>query len=301
MIRSECNDNPRRGFPRHIATALLPAGVAALFVAATSANAVAGCIARAAASPAPASGTSAAPSASEPPLYPMADDIYTIDHDATLFYYFQGSRDGTAKVKKEARYDRNLWNTCAQLQIRLPFITKYPVAPVTPYSPNANPYSGFGNAELRYLYSVTSKTFDHSLVVGAAFPTESNGVDSIDTQLKFFYNVKWKWNGGALASTNEYDQSVIRPPGSSYTSYYEQELTAPYWSFIDSPTMRGVKLSASYTGRVLFNDGSLYKSALGFIVNGSINDFALSLRDTWGIGGNGVWKYKLEANASARF
>lgn len=231
----------------------------------------------------------------------MADDIYTIDHDATLFYYFQGNRDGTAKVKKEARYDRNLWNTCAQLQIRLPFITKYPTAPVTPYSPNANPYSGFGNAELRYIYAVTAKTFDHSLVVGAAFPTQSNGVESIDTQLKFFYNVKWKWNGGAIASTNEYDQSVIRPPGASYTSLYEQELTLPYWSFVDSPNWKGLKLSATYTSRVYFNDGSIYKSAVGYMFNGSINDVGLSLRNTWGIGANGLWKYKVEANASARF
>lgn len=231
----------------------------------------------------------------------MADDIYTIDHDATLFYYFQGNRDGTAKVKKEIRYDRNLWNTCAQLQIRLPFITKYPTAPVTPYSPNANPYSGFGNAELRYLYAVTSKTFDHSLVFGAAFPTQTNGVESIDTQLKGFYIVKWKWSGGAIASTNEYDQTIIRPPGASETSLYEQELTLPYWSFIDSPAMKGLKLSTTYTARVYFNDGSIYKSALGVMLNGSINDFAISFRDTWGLGANGLWKYKVEANASARF
>jgi hypothetical protein len=231
----------------------------------------------------------------------MGDEIYTIDHDATLFYYFQGNRDGTAKVKKELRYDRNLWNTCAQLQIRLPFITKYPVTAVFPYSPNANPYSGFGNMELRYLYAVTSKTFDHTLATAIALPTQNNGVESIDTQLKAFYIVKWKWSGGALASTNEYDQTIIRPPGASETSYYEQEINTPYWSFIDTPELKGVKLSASYTGRVFFNDGSIYKDALGFIVNGSVNDFAISLRDTWGLGASGLWKFKVEANASARF
>jgi hypothetical protein len=265
----------------------------AALAATAPAKAIAGCIARAAL-PSPS------PSPSEAPLYPMGDDIFTIDRDATLFYYFQGNRDGTAKVKKEARYDRNLWNTCAQLQIRIPFITKYPTAPVLPYSPDANPYSGFGNLELRYLYAVPAKTFDHTIAVGVALPTEANGVESIDTQLKFFYITKWKWSGGALASTNEYDQTVIRPPGAGYTSYYEQELTVPYWSFIDSPAMKGLKLSASYTGRVLFNDGSTYKSALGLIMNGSINDVGLSLRDTWGIGANGVWKYKVEANATAR-
>ncbi|MGB8909744.1 MAG: hypothetical protein WCC84_13460 [Candidatus Cybelea sp.] len=278
---------------RAIATSAFACLLAVLAVA--PARAVAdGCISRAAAAASPA------PSPSEAPLYPMGDDIYTIDHDATLFYYFQGNRDGTAKVKKEARYDRNLWNTCAQLQIRIPFITKYPTAAVLPYSPDANPYSGLGNLELRYLYAVPAKTFDHTIAVGVALPTQANGVESIDTQLKFFYITKWKWSGGALASTNEYDQTVIRPPGAGYTSYYEQEITVPYWSFIDSPDMKGLKISASYTGRVLFNDGSIYKSAIGWIMNGSINDVGLSLRDTWGIGANGVWKYKVEANATAR-
>jgi hypothetical protein len=261
---------------------------------------MAACISATPSTPAPSGGVTAA-SEPEKPLYPMADDIYTIDHDFTLFYYFQGNRDGTAKVKKEFRYDRNLWNTCAQLQIRIPFLTKYPTAPVTPYSPNANPYSGLGNVELRYIYAVPTKTFDHTLAVAAAFPTNTNGVDSIDTQLKFFYITKWKWNGGALASTNEYDQSIIKAPGTSETSYYEQELTLPYWAFIDSPSLKGLKLSATYTGRVYFNQGSIYKSAAGFIMNGSMNDFAMSLRDSWGIGANGVWKYKVEANASARF
>jgi hypothetical protein len=272
---------------------LLPAGILAMLIAAAPDNAIAGCTARATPAPAPAP--------SEPPLYSMGDQIYTIDHDGTLFYYFQGNRDGTARVKKEVRYDRNLWNTCAQLQIRLPFSTKYPTAPVIPNSPSADPYSGFGNAELRYSYNVVSKTFDHSITVGGAFPTESNGVDSNDTQLKFFYVTKWKWTAGSLAYSNEYDQTIIRPPGASETSYYEGELTLPSYSFVDSPALKGLKFSAIYAYRVLFNDGSIYKSAIGGIVNGNINDVALSLHDSWGIGANGLWKYKVEATAVARF
>lgn len=284
-----------------IAIALTFGGLLALAAFGPS-RAIAACIPRTSASPSPG----ASPEPTEAPLYPMNDEIYTLDRDVTLFYYFQGNRDGTAKVKKEFRYDRNLWDTCAQLQIRLPFITRYPTSPKPPYSPDANPYSGFGNAELRYLYSVVSKTFDHTITVGAAFPTQTNGVESIDTQLKFFYVTKWKWNGGAIASTNEYDQTIIRPPGSSYTSYYEQEVSLPYWSFVDSPDWKPLKLSATYTGRVLFDTGSIYKSAIGFVMNGSINGLrgvpvALSLRDTWGIGANGLWKYKVEANAAARF
>ncbi len=83
------------------------------------------------------------------PLYQMGDDIYTIDRDGTLFYYFQGNRDGSAKVKKELRYGRNLWNDCAQLRIRIPFVTRYPIV--------GNTYSGLSNIELGYSYNVKSE------------------------------------------------------------------------------------------------------------------------------------------------
>ena len=288
----------------------IPAAIPALFLTALFAllpnRAPAACIARAP-SPSPSSPASSpaleaspAPAASQPPLYSEGDQIYTVDRDGTLYYYFQGNRDGTAKVKKEIRYDRNLWDTCAQLQIRLPFITRYPTAPNT-YSPDANPYSGFGNAELRYSYNVTSPTFNHSLQAGAAFPTANNGVESLDTQIKLFYTVKWKWKGGSVAYVNEYDQTVIRPPGASETSYYEGQLSLPEVSFVDSPAVRGLKFSTIYTFRTFFNEGGIYKSALGFTVFGNMNDVALSIVDSWGVGGNGLWKYKFEANAAARF
>jgi hypothetical protein len=259
-------------------------------------RAAAACIVR---NPTPSASASPSPEPSEPPLYSMGDEIYTIDHDMTLYYYFQGNRDGSAKVKREFRYDRNLWNTCAQLQIRLPVITRYPIKPST-YSPDASPFTGFGNAELRYSYNVVGKTFDHSIAVGSAFPTNSNGVESIDTQLKLFYITKWKWKGGSISYTNEYDQTVIRPPGADYTSYYEGLVNVPSVSFVDSPAWKGLKLSAIYNFRVLFNEGSLFKSAVGPILTGNINDVALSVIDTWGIGPNGLWKYKVEASAVAR-
>jgi hypothetical protein len=229
----------------------------------------------------------------------MDDEVYTEDRDVTAYYYFQGNRDNSAKVKQELRYDRNLWNTCAQVQVRLPVITRFPNAPNS-FSPDANPYSGFGNAELRYLYSVAAPTFNHSITAGIAFPTESNGVESIDTQLKLFYATKWKWKGGSVSYTNEFDQSIIVPPGASETSYYEGLLNLPEVSFIDSPAARGIKFSAVYNFRVFFNGGS-YKSAAGLNIFGNINDVALNFVDTWGVGENGLWKYKFEASAVARF
>lgn len=273
-------------------------------IALTPQTAIAACAARAkAAATAPPSPPSESATPAEnatpaplPRLYTMGDEFFTLDRDATFYYYFQGNRDGTAKVKRELRYDRNLWDTCAQLQIRLPFITRYPTEP-NAYSPNANPYTGFGNAELRYSYSVASTNFDHALEAGVAFPTATDGVESLETVLKFFYTTKWKWSGGSIAYTNEYDQTVIQPPGASYTSYYEGKLTLPNVSFIDSPALRGVKFSAIYNYRVLFNDHGIVQDAVGGIVSGNAGDVGLLVIDSWGIGRYGLWKYKVEASA----
>ncbi len=302
-----------------VATWAAAAVLLALIGAVAPANAASRCVARAASptpapspagpEPANAAATAAASTSApyapthtpepEPPLYSIGDQIYTVDHDATAFYYFQGNRDGSGKAKYEVRYDRNLWDTCAQLQVRLPFITKWPTAP-NASSPYARPYSGFGNAELRYSYNVVSSTFDHSLVGGFAFPTQQNGVDTTDTQLKLFYDVKWKWNGGSVAYSNEYDQSVIVPPGASETSYYEGKLTLPNYAFVN--VLRGLKISGIYNYRTFFDSTTPnFKSAAGGIINGNINDVALNLIGTWGLGVNGLWKYKIEASAVARF
>jgi hypothetical protein len=264
-----------------------------LFVALMPGYATAGCIPRT--SPTPASSPSP-----EPPLYSMADDIFTRDRDGTLYYFFRSNPDGSAVAKREIRYDRNLWDTCAQLQIRLPFITRYPITP-NPHSLEANPYSGFGDAELRYSYNVASETFDHSIEVGAIFPTASNGVARLDTELKLLYAAKWKWQGGTFAYISEYDQTVIRPPATDYTSYYEGKLSLPSYSFVDSPAWRGLKVSALYDYRVFFSNGGIYKSAVGGIISGSVNDIAVNVVDTWGVGTNVLWKYRVEASAAARF
>src|ERR1700729_973007 len=264
-------------------------------VAAGAADAA--CPAKQAASPtSPDSPDSPGPSvtpAPEGPLYSMGDEIYTIDHDGTLYYDFRGNRDGSAKVKREVRYDRNLWNVCAQLQVRLPFVTRYPTA--------GNPYSGFGNAELGYSYGVRSPAFDHSLEGRAAFPTQSNGVEAIQTQIKTFYTTKWKWTGGSVSYMNEFNQAVSRSSLVRYASFYEGELVLPNSAFVDSPVLRGLRISAIYNGRVLFNRGGLYQSAIGGLLYGNLNDVALKLVDTWGIGPHGLWKYRVEATAAARF
>ncbi len=262
-------------------------GLLVLFIAATLANAAADQLAQV-----PSPSPSPSPAWTPPPLYQMNDDIFTVDRDGTLYYYFQSNTDGTAKVKSEIRYGRNLWNDNAQLRIRIPFITKYPLT--------GNPYTGLGNIELGYSYNVSSKPFDHSLEIRGSFATAANGVSSNDTQLKGFYNLKWKFAWGSIAYANEYDQTVIKPPGpgNSWTSYYEGKLTLPEYAFVR--VLRGLKTSAFYNYRVLFDSGGVWKGALGGTIFGNMNDVALSITDSWGIG-NRLWRYKFEANATARF
>jgi hypothetical protein len=295
----------RRRTLRFVAAALSCTTFFVALAAILPARAIAGCVS-AVPSPAPSAPMSAAHQSGsvvdgaagspapfvETPIYSIGDEIYTQDRDGTLYYHFQGGTNGAGKAKYDIRYDRNLWDTCAQAQIRVPIITKYPVV--------GNPYSGLGNIELGYSYNVASKTFDHSLQARIALPTENNNVDSYDAQLKFFYGMKWKFNGLSVAYSNEYDQSITRPPGASYTSYYEGKLTTPGYSFVDAPGWNGLKVSGIYNYRILFNNGGIFQPAAGLIMFGNINDVALNVIDTWGIGGHALWRYKLEATAVAR-
>lgn len=257
--------------------------------------------AQAPASPSPSPAPSASPTAAsagpspspqaEGPLYPIAGEIYTIDRETTAYYYFQANKDGSANVKQELRYGRNLRNNNAQIKARFPILTKFPVS--------GAPFSGFGNFELGYSYSAKGPAFAHVLEIRGAFPTEGNHVESPDTQIKGFYNLKWTHPGWAINYSNEYDQTVIKPPGASWTSYYEGKLTLPDYAPIHAHPR--FKIAAIYNFRVLFDSGGIFKSAAGATLFGGFNDLALSIIDTWGIGEHGLWRYKFEANFSARF
>jgi hypothetical protein len=246
------------------------------------------------ASPSPSPTPSASPAPEGPVFYNMGDNIdsyYSVNRDATLYYYFQANTDGTGKAKYEARYGRNLWNKDAVVQIRIPIITKYPTM--------GNPFSGLGNIELGYSYNVASPTFNHSLEFRGSFATATNNVSSNDTQLKGFYTTKWKWKGGALIYANEYDQSIIVPPGSSWTSYYEGKLTVPEYAFRN---LKGLKFNAFYNFRELFDSGGKFKDALGGTLFGNLGNVALSATDSWGLGSGStaLWRYKFEFNLTAR-
>jgi hypothetical protein len=224
----------------------------------------------------------------ESPLFDVGEDVYTIDRDMTLYYYMQVNPDGSAQAKREFRFGRNLWNDHAQLRIRVPELTKYPAVGAA--------YSGLGNIEIGYSYVLTSSAFDHFLETRIALPTATFGVTSLDTQLKAYYGTKWKWRGGGIGLVNEFDQTIIKPPGASWTSYYDAKINVP-----DLRLVGGVKLSTVYEGRFVFNAGGVYRSAAGGTLFGNFHGVALSVIDTWGIGGNPLWRYKLEANATVRY
>jgi len=248
------------------------------------------------ASPPTASSAAATPTPEPegPRFYDMVDDIdddYSVNRDVTLYYSFQGNTNGTAKAKRELRYGRNLWNDDAIVRIRIPFITRYPVP--------GTPLSGLGNIELGYSYNVRAPAFDHSLEFRAAFPTATNGVESLDTQTKALYTTKWRWKGGSAAYVNEYVQSIIVPPGSSWTSYYDGKLTLP-----NAPLVRplgGLRVAAIYDFRVLFDSRGVVKDEIGGTIFGNLNDVAISFTDTWGLGSNALWKFKPEVNVTAKF
>ncbi len=222
------------------------------------------------------------------PLYSIAGEIYTIDRDMTAYYYFQSNYGGTAKAKYEYRYGRDLWNDNAQLRIRIPIITKW--------SQTAPTLSGLGNIELGYSYAVSSKIFDHYLELRVSTPTAANNASSNDTELKGFYNLKWRTPGFNVSYSNEYDQTIIKPPGSTWTSYYEGKLTFP-----DAKVLPGLTFSTFYNYRVLFDSYGVFRDALGATIFGNLNDVALSLTDSWGLGGSSsLWHYKLEVNVTAR-
>lgn len=220
----------------------------------------------------------------------MDNDVYSRVPSATGYYYFQANPDGTAKVKQELRLSKTLWNDSAQIAIRIPYVTRFPL--------EGNPFASLSNIEGGYSYNVTSPKFNHSLEFRVALPTAQNGVDTPDTQLKGFYTTKWKFSGWAIAYANEYDQTIIPAHDNIYTSYYEGKLTLPDYAFKNLP---GLNFSAFWNYRILFDHGGIFKDALGATLFGNINDVAISITDSWGMGANELWKYKFEANITARF
>ena len=64
------------------------------------------------------------------------------------------------------------------------------------------------------------------------------------------------------------------------------------------------QLKAFYVTKWKWTGGSIaysIRDALGATLYGSLNGVALSVTDTWGLGGHPQWRYRFEANATASF
>jgi hypothetical protein len=249
------------------------ARVAALFVAAMLA----------------ASGAALASGApSDPPLFEDGDDIVTAGSSVTAYDDFQTNPGGSAQAKRELRFGQDVGDAGGQLRLRVSELTRYP---------SGGPaFSGFGNVEIGYASVTQSAAFDRFTELRIALPTVTNGVASNDTQLKAAYGPRWKWAGGAASLVNEFDQTIVRPPGSTWTSYDDTKINLP-----DAGIAQAVRVSGFYEGRFVFSAGGIYRSAAGATIFGNVKNVALAVLASWGVGGNGLWRSKLEANATARF
>lgn len=231
------------------------------------------------------------PAAPAPALFQEGNQIYTIDRDFTADLVYQGFSSGKTEMKYEFRAGRNLWNAHAQVRIRVPWYIEHPKT--------GRAYGGMGNISLGYSYVVPGPDFDHSLEARVALPTAVNGVKSNDTELKGLYALKWRLHPGAVSYINEFDQTIVRPPGANWTSYYDGKLAAGEFGLV-----RAFKGSAFYESRFVFSAGGVYRSAAGVNLFGKLGKaVAFSATGSWGVGTpgqTGLWKYKYEMNVTAR-
>ncbi len=237
------------------------------------------------------SGTPSPAPSSSPDLLQLGGEFYSIDRQTGYTYYFEGEVNGDAQSKSEFLYARNLWNTRAQIRVQIPVITKY--------SPKKATYSGLGNIQVSYIYLVDDEHYTHFIQTSIVPPTENNGVQGTDTEFQAYYGSKWKWRTGSISAVSEVAQTLISPPGSKWSSFYDFKTAVP-----DVEIASHLHASVAYEGKVNFASYGVYESAAGVAVYGVVShNVGLTLYDGWGIGATGqatMWRYKMQISASAR-
>jgi hypothetical protein len=241
--------------------------------------------------PAAAASTPSPAPSSLPKLLQLGGDFYSIDREIGYTYYFEGLVNGAAESKSELLFGRNLWSKHAQIRVQIPVITKY--------SPKKATYSGLGNIQVSYIYLVDDPRYAHFIQATIVPPTVTYGVQGADTEFQAYYGSKWKWRTGSISAVSEVEQTFIAPPGQKWASFYDLKTALP-----DVEVARHVRAAAAYEGKVNFASHGRYQSAAGLAVYGVISgNVGLTLYDGWGIGTTGqstMWRYKMEAAASAR-
>ncbi len=222
-------------------------------------------------------------------LETTSDDAFEVSHTFAARYFFESKRNGAGMAQYRLTFGK-AFSKRRSIKIYLPLVTSFAAMRA--------PKSGLGSIALVYIDGVKGQAFDHALVGELWLPTVTNGVKSDDMQVRPHYDVRWRWNSGGLSLENRFAQSVIVPPGSSWTSYYDLSAT-PYVL-----TPRSGAVALLYEARVNFARGGIFVSAIGPSITANIGRATtLSAFDIWGIGGNGqanLWRYRVQAQVSAK-
>jgi len=270
--------------------------VRALVLSAAAASLLAVPIAAGADTGAPLPGTT--PNATPAPIATASNE----DEDATpgdfLFslggalrprYYFQAGSSGKARAQYRITFGTKL-GAGQQLSVNIPWVTSY--------SPGRAPQSGLGNVSIMYALPRTGSHSDRTIAAEIVLPTVTNNVKSNDTQLSPHYDFRLYTARGGVLLQNTFVQSIIVPPGSSWSSYYDLK-AQPY---VDTKTSGSVSLF--YEGRINLALGGVYVSSLGpSLVARLGRRFTLTAFDIWGLGANSqnlLWRYKVQGLLSAR-
>lgn len=232
---------------------------------------------------------SAGASPDQSALESTTDDAFEVSHTFAARYYFESKLNGAGIAQYRLTFGKAL-SKRRSMKIYLPLVTSF--------AATRAPKSGLGNIAFVYTDSVKGQAFDHALVGELWLPTVTNGVKSDDTQVRPHYDVRWRWSNSGLSLENRFAQSVIVPPGSSWTSFYDLRAT-PYVS-----TARSGAVALLYEARVNFALGGIFVSAIGPSITANIGRATtLSAFDIWGIGGNGqanLWRYRVQAQVNAK-
>jgi len=230
------------------------------------------------------------PIASSEPAQPL-NTLFELQRLAKIRYYFQSNTGGKGRAEYRLTLGRDDKRHHTQYNINIPILTSY--APTRP------PKTGLGNISLMISHIDLGEGYSHSAGVELWLPTATNGVRSNDTQLRPLYGLRWTGRRSHFSFTldNTFAQSIIVPPGSTWTSYYDFRMAA-------TPYAGNGTFSVFYEGRFLFTQGGTYASAIGPNVGAKLWPGAtLNAYDIWGIGASGqtnLWRYKCLVNVTAK-
>jgi hypothetical protein len=238
----------------------------------------------------PAPPPAATPTSESGPAQPL-NSLFQLEPLVRARYYFQSNAGGKGRAEYRVTFGRNDKRHHTQYNLNIPITTSY--APTRP------PKTGLGNIALSVSHVDLGEGYSHSEGVELWLPTATNGVRSNDTQLRPLYGLRWtgRRNNFSFTLDNTFAQSIIVPPGSTWTSYYDFRMAA-------TPHAGHGTFAVLYEGRFLFTLGGTYASAIGPNVVANLWQGAtLNAYDIWGIGASGqtnLWRYKAQFNVVQR-